>query len=62
MLNDAERWGMIDRNPILAIRKFRSPEMDFHFWNVSEVRQILRILESKSLTHQESILWWVNFF
>ena len=47
MLNDAERWGMIDRNPILAIRKFRLPEMDFHFWNVSEVRQFLGFWNQK---------------
>ena len=39
---------MIDRNPTRQIQKISSSrEMDFHFWNVSEVRQFLRILEFK---------------
>ncbi len=41
LLNDATRWGFMDRNPIEFVKKMSVAEKDIDFWNKEEIQIFL---------------------
>ena len=55
ILNDAARWGYIDRNPIEFVKKLPLAEKDIHFWSKEEVQTFLGYWTSKK--YKPKALW-----
>ena len=55
--NDGERWGFLDKNPTLRIKKLRTQKKECKFWKKEQIQQYLGFWLSK--THPPRIFWAV---